>query len=161
MISTRACVKVKGGTAGARRSTALDRGAEAIASEVFTSYKHVYPQVAQVTEKIGHCDSEMSYGDLHKVFNREAHRQYPYEYCDDFPSLLRAMIDCGIFGIKVKGGERSVEGRFAYNFGGRITFNEKDLILLHPAFCRQYLRSARRVAPRRAVMAFRALEEAA
>jgi hypothetical protein len=141
---------------------ALDRGAETIAREVFTSYKHVYPQVSQVMEKLlGHCDSEMSYGDLHKLYNREVHRQYPHDYCDDFPSFLRAIIDCGIFGIRVKESERAVEGRFAYNYGGRITFNEKDVILMHPAFCRQYLNPSRRIAPRRAIMAFRALEDEA
>ncbi len=141
---------------------ALERGSETIAREVFTSYKHIYPQIGQVVEALlGHCDSEIAYGELHKLFNRLVHRQVPQEYCEDFPSFLRAMIDCGIFGVRVKEGERHVEGQFAYNYGGRITFNEKDTIVLHPAFCRQYLNPAKRIAPRRAIMAFRAMGEGA
>jgi hypothetical protein len=123
----------------AQMEETVNVGCDRVMSEVFSAYRHVYPDIGRTAPPfLRYCQSISHYGELHKAYNETVKGRFHHEYVDDFPSFLSALVDCGLIGVKYRETPRYIEAKFAYNYIGELNFTSKDKLVIHPAACRQF-----------------------
>ena len=114
--------------------TAIGVGSERVLSEVYSAYRHVYPDIgASAPPFLCYCDAIGDYGDFQRAYNHTVKGRVHHEYANDFPSFLSAIVDCGLVGVRTRETPMYVEAKFAYNFVGELNFTSRDELVLHPA----------------------------
>lgn len=118
---------------------AVDLGCARVIGEVYSAYRHVYPDIGVIGPPfLRYCRSVSSYGDLQRAYNETVKGRFGHEYASDFSSFLSAIVDCGLVGVKTRETPKYIEAKFAYNFVGELNFTSRDVMVLHPAVRRHY-----------------------
>jgi len=110
---------------------------ELIRGQIFDSYKALWPQARDSLEHVlpSLGKNVVSYGDMHRTFNRSAARSLGF---DDFRHFIRMLSELGVIGRFVGKTDRYTRAVFEYSEPSRLIFTSDDFLCIHPLFSSAY-----------------------
>lgn len=107
-----------------------------IFQQIVKAHEFIWPnsseQIIAVLKNVGNVT--VSYGDLHRAFNRAGVRGFGNIY--GFDDFLKMLSEMGAIGRFIRRTELFDVGQFEYSEPFRLVFNDTDKLCIHPCFTR-------------------------
>lgn len=139
---------------------AVRRACDQLIGGVESGFKYTYKDVREAFGCfLPQCPMIATYDELNTHFQRAGLKKKPFEWTDDFPSFLRAVLHMGTFGVIEDESRFYINARFGYSDDTVLRSSSDHRFVLHPAFSLLYKDPQSRLQLKKAVLPRGALDE--
>lgn len=121
--------------------TAVKKNEESFHNTIVKMFKHQYPLLRQVLEKImPRLSRVMKYGHLHKMWRESAEDLMKQMGRETFQDFQRMMLAIGALGVVENREETAlyISGKFEFNTGKQVYASDQHSFCVHPIFSGVY-----------------------